>query len=933
MASISGSEKQQIYLQLPFAVALLGCEGDKVGVININNNLKAELDIEGEKSPLDLQEQLVSYFGEAWSRYVQAVKGGTAECDHEIVSLLQKHSYRLNSVVVEENHYAIFIQKTTENTQKDIFNQRVMLDNTPTQLWLLTDPVTYGAVNKAHADFLGRKVEDLEFRSLTDLVPQAVVDVCEESNGAVFCSGVPVYVEEWAPDATGKERLLAINKVPQLREDGSVEFVICSAQDITRRHLVEKELSSTNGQLETIISFAYRLAEEAESANTAKSEFLANMSHEIRTPLNAIIGISELLLETEMNEEQIHLLSTLQNSGESLLSLINDILDFSKIEAGKLELGKVEFSLVELIDEVSAPLMLKAQKKKLEFIPFLSPEIPENVIGDPVRLRQIILNLCSNAIKFTSQGEVVLLVSLAEQNQLPGVILKVEIRDTGVGIAEENLRKLFSKFSQADDSTTREYGGTGLGLAISKQLCEMMGGTIDVDSREGEGTTFSFTVKLNQNLKKAVDQQEESKLKEIPILIVNENRTYQQILKKQCEYWGMKVSIAADASNALFQLVKANAAGRPFQLILIDQHLPDMSGAKLCELIIQDEELRQINMVASASLGKGINRSAFIELGFKSVVLKPIRRNELKGALSLALGVEVSGGDESRDKKPRASLKDFVGMFAGQGVKILIAEDNLTNQQVVMGMLKKMGLSAKAVSTGEEVLHVLSKEQFDLIFMDMEMPHMGGVEATIEIRKHGNNVSYSGIPIIAMTANAFASDQKKCLDSGMNDFISKPVYPLIIAEKLQKWLPVDYLCGYKIDSVATETEDQPVSSRDHLFDRKTLLIRLMGDHDLADVIINSFVTDVAAHIDQLKMAVEEENHDESESLAHKIKGATGNIGSRKMAAIAADLEQAAKDKKAKLARVLVTDLMETFANLKQVLYKTIKELRNVKSKD
>jgi len=555
-----------------------------------------------------------------------------------------------------------------------------------------------------------------------------------------------------------------------LDTNGQVVGAIETLRDITQWKEIEKELIQARCL--------------AEDATKAKSEFLANMSHEIRTPMNGVIGMTGLLLDTPLNSEQQEYANTVQTSADALLTIINDILDFSKIEAGKLDFEELDFDLRLTLDEIAELSAIKADEKDIEFANYVHPNVPSLLVGDPGRLRQVLLNLATNAIKFTHEGDVVIEVILVSE-QPDGAVLQFSVRDTGIGIPEDRLGRLFKSFSQVDGSTTRKFGGTGLGLAISKRLVEMMGGEIGVESEEGKGSNFWFTTVL----KKQAGESEEHRSCFMPediqskrILAVDDNATNRKIMKAYLASWQCNASVVESAEDAMDLMVSAYREDSPFDMVIVDFMMPGMDGETLGKAIKEHPDLMNTQMILLTSRGLRGDAAKARSVGFDAYLTKPIKQSQLFDAVLSVFGKPLRSDDEN----PTPIItKHTIAETSKKKLKILLSEDNPVNQKVALIHLRKFGYVADVANNGIEALEAVKSNLYDIVLMDVQMPEMDGHEATRAIRSAGYT-----LPIIAMTANAMKGDREKCIASGMDDYISKPVNPKILLEKISKWAPV-----------------------------------------------------------------------------------------------------------------------------------------------
>ena len=592
-----------------------------------------------------------------------------------------------------------------------------------------------------------------------------------EDEQQIMRTGKPISKEERETRRGRSDTWVLTTKMPLRDEAGNIVGTFGISKDITDLKMASQELE--------------RAHRDAEAANRAKSEFLANMSHEIRTPLNGIIGMTDLAIETELTPEQRDYLDTVKISADALITVINDVLDFSKIEAGKIDFEIAAFDLRDSVAGSLKTISVRADEKGLELLCEVGPDVPDVVTGDANRLRQIVLNLVGNAIKFTPEGEIALRVQCQEKNSQECTLL-FTVADTGIGIPPEKQKTIFDAFSQADASTTRKYGGTGLGLTISTRLVEMMGGRIWVESEVGKGTQFHFTLKLGVadalELQVGLPATPEI-LKGVKALIVDDNRTNRRILDGMLVRWGMKPFQVESGAEALEALEQAQAANDPFKVILADMHMPRMDGFGLIERIRQAPGLSAATIMMLTSAGHRGDAARCQVLGISAYLLKPIRQSELRDAIARVLGAA-----ESESEIPlitRYSLADT--QDPGRSLRILLAEDNPVNQRLASRMLEKRGHRVIVTSNGREAVDALAKERVDLILMDVQMPEMDGFEATAAIRE-AEAAGGPRLPIVALTAHAMKGDRERCLAAGMDAYLAKPIRPEELDEVLDHYI-------------------------------------------------------------------------------------------------------------------------------------------------
>jgi signal transduction histidine kinase/DNA-binding response OmpR family regulator/HPt (histidine-containing phosphotransfer) domain-containing protein len=629
----------------------------------------------------------------------------------------------------------------------------------------------------------------------------------------------------------------------------------------------------------------------AESASRAKSEFLAKMSHEIRTPMNGILGMADILLQGSLPSDQRRSVEIVRRSGDALLEIINDILDFSRIEAGKMELDDSPFDLGGVVEEAMELLAERAHSKGIELALQVDPEIPAVLRGDPGRFRQILVNLVGNAVKFTERGEVVVQASLDSRDG--GVVtVRFSVRDTGIGIPREAQEKIFASFTQADGSTTRKFGGTGLGLTICRQLVEMMGGTIRVESEPGRGSDFMFTVRFRETAESDLTTSApRPDLKGLKVLVVDDNRTNREILEKQLYVWGLRSHGAGGGDEALSLLRAAGSEGAPFDLAILDYHMPDIDGLQLAGMIKSDASLSAIRLIMLSSVGiRGDGRKAR-ETGVSGYLTKPVRRDVLYESIAAVMGIR----DPAVEGKlvTRHTVAGTQKKIEG---RILLVEDNIVNQEVTLGMLSVHGCRADVAGNGREALDAIAAGEFDLVLMDCQMPVMDGYEATRALRAREKETGGKHLTVVALTANALEGDSDTCLAVGMDDYLSKPFTIGRLGDMLAKWLSAGGKPGpagadEAPPEAGAKSQASPIDKKVH---DEIRALEGEGNRGLLERIINLYLTDAPRLVEGILSAAEKADTESLMRAAHTLKSSSANVGATGLSELCRKVEGMAR---------------------------------------
>lgn len=738
--------------------------------------------------------------------------------------------------------------------QKKYFE--AVVQNSPVAITVLNSQQKLVACNPAFENLFGYKTEEVVGRNVDALVNLDHSDQTDTYTQQAYRGSV----------AHGFDR--------RLRKDGSLVDVEIFAVPVLADDEQPGALKLYHDVTQLVLA-----RREAEEAARAKSDFLANMSHEIRTPMNGVMGMLGLVLDTELTEEQRDLLSTALQSAESLLSLLNDILDFSKIEAGHMDLELINFNLRTTVEGVADTLAQRAEDKGLEMACLIHHNIPPLLRGDPGRLRQILMNLVGNAIKFTQHGEVIIHVKL-ESEIKNEVVIKFAVEDTGIGIPKERQGALFERFIQADSSTTRKYGGTGLGLAISKQLAELMGGQVSVESEPGKGSTFSFTARFQKQIGTAsLRQATPQDLKGVHVLAVDDNATNRLIISKMLSALGCRKEVVANGPEAIKRMQAAAQQGDPFVLALLDMQMPDMDGEQLSRAIKGDPLIRDTLIVILTSMGRRGDVARLVEIGCSGYLLKPVKQAQLVDTLITVLG-QLHKPTQAEIAKPGLVTRHT--LEEQRGVRLLLAEDNPINRKVAVTLLERAGYKVDTVENGREAVDAVQKGRYNVVFMDVQMPEMDGFAATGLIRVGERSGQH--IPIVAMTAHAMKGDQDRCLAAGMDDYLTKPLNPKDVLAAVERWARLDAPV-----EAATPTDTDTVVESGPL-DLTTALPRFGADMKMFTDLLTEFVGGIPVELDKLRQAHAAGDVKLFARLAHSLKGVAATFSAAELATAAQQLE-------------------------------------------
>ncbi|MHC5025757.1 MAG: response regulator [Planctomycetota bacterium] len=764
---------------------------------------------------------------------------------------------------------------------------RTILNSCQEGFWFVDPDFHTLDVNPAMCAILGRSREEVVGRDGREFVEDEALALLDAESKR-RSEGYEGSYELNLLRADGTVVPCALNATPYLDPAGRVLGSFAMVSDITERKEAEEKLHAAR--------------EAAEEASRTKSEFLANMSHEIRTPMNGVIGFATLALKTDLSVEQRDYVGKIRTSADALLTLINDILDFSKIEAGKLDIESTDFRLQPVLEAIADLFAGPVAKKDIELIVHCDANVPSVLRGDPLRIRQVLVNFTSNAIKFTERGEIEVHASLVEETDEMARV-RFDVRDTGIGISEEALGKLFASFTQADSSTTRKYGGTGLGLAICRQLIELMGGRVGAESVVGKGSTFWCEVPLEKREASSAPSRPRIDLRDLRVLLVEDNETNRRVISDMVGSFGFDVHAVGTGEASLEELEHAAGDGRPYGLVLMDWRLPGIDGLEASARIRAHDALRELPIVMVSAYGSDVERDAGQQIGIDGFLAKPVQQSLLFDTLMTVLG----HADGTVGRHPMVTEESLHAQRL-TGAHLLLVEDNLINQEVAVGILGGAAVTVDVANNGLEAVAAVRKTHYDAVLMDMQMPEMDGYEATGVIRQ---DERFKDLPIIAMTAHAMEGDREKCLDAGMNDYVTKPIDPDELFETLGRWVarsrtraaqePVP--ASVAPEPVASDPAEPPVDDEGgpeaplelEGFDVAAALDRLRGNRDLFERLVRQFAADVDTDLEPLRSALGAGDDEVAHQHVHSLKGIAGNLSAGRLFEAAAALETAIRD--------------------------------------
>lgn len=823
--------------------------------------------------------------------------------------MLYAQQTRLKSRVSDSEKYAIE-RKLAE--QANFFEK--IIENLPAILFIkdAKNGFRYHMFNKAAEEFFG--LSDVGAREMydSDFFNEEQTRFFRTMDEATMHGRKVIDIPCEVVRSVDGDRFMHTRKVPIYDAEGNPQYLVGLSEDITKRKKYEIELEEYRQNLERMVD--ERTAKlksamaKAEEANRLKSEFLATMSHEIRSPMSGVLGMAELLLDTPLTIEQRGLTKTILNSGEVLMNIIEDILDFSKIEANKLELDPIAVNLVEIVDDVCALYSSRARDKALELVVYFTPGSEQFVYADPLRIRQVLGNLLNNAIKFTKSGHIILSVHEDKAATLPEdkVRLIFSVEDTGIGIEEQDREKIFEKFSQANSSTTRDYGGTGLGLSICRKLIELMGGQIRVESTPGKGSKFEFYLPMTRNREERFIQPKPPILKNCRVLVVDDLPVIRTMLCQQLALAGMICDSADSGHSVLNKLIEARDNGIEYDILVIDYLMPGMNGEMLARAINDEPSFRNICLVMLTAAGNPLLGDDFAEKGFSAYISKPVRTASLINSLAVIWEKYTSGykGTLIRiDTTAAGRVESTDNTLILEGTRVLLVEDSRLNQAFAEEVLSQLHCDVVTVSNGQEALEAATKESFDLVLMDCQMPVMDGFEAARRMTAmKRDGVLRADLPILALTANAMKGDRQRCLDAGMDDYITKPVRKNELKEKVYFWVKKEQItiqgdgddrplpvAPVKETHARAEGETAVILDTTLLDEARDLL------KDKFDFLLGCYIDDVESYIREIQQAVTDKNLESVVRPAHTIKSTSKRMGALRLSDIARDLEASARD--------------------------------------